>query len=113
MHHELSLAEKVKLYLENNFDPEEFTSIKKIVVGIGKLVMADKEHIRQAFDLIKKDTDFAHVEIGFIVDELRFRCRECGNDFSSKDYETHCPECGGTVRVLSGDDIYIEEIVRA
>ncbi|HAA86542.1 MAG TPA: hypothetical protein DCE14_09400 [Kosmotogaceae bacterium] len=52
------------------------------------------------------------MEIDFVVDELRFRCRERGEEFSSRDYETHCPECGGTVGVLSGDDIYVSEIVK-
>ena len=112
MHHELSLAEKVKLFLENSFEPDDISKVRRIVIGIGKMVMADKENIRQAFDLVKKDTDFAHVEIDFVVDELRFRCRECGKEFSSIDYETHCPECGGTVRVLSGDDICICEVIK-
>ncbi len=113
MHHELSLAQKVRLHLENSLGSEALIGVRKIVIGVGKLVMADKEKIRHAFDMIKKDTEFAHVEIDFVVDRLLLSCRDCGIEFSSDDFETNCPECGGTVRVLSGDDIYIAEIIRS
>jgi len=47
MHHELSIAERVKIFIEQNFKPEEFGNIEKIVIGIGKLVVADKNQIEE------------------------------------------------------------------
>ncbi|HHF08324.1 MAG: hypothetical protein DRP32_07380 [Thermotogae bacterium] len=110
MHHELSIAEKIKLYIESEITPEELKRIRKITVGVGKLAMVDKGHIKEAFDLIKENTDFKNVEIDFVTDELHYQCRDCGNEFFSKDLETRCPECGGAIRVKNGDAIYIKAI---
>ena len=111
MHHELSIAERVKIFIEQNFKPEEFENIEKIVIGIGKLVVADKNQIEEAFNVIKKESDFPDLEIKFITDELLFECKDCGKKLSSQGYEIHCPYCGGDLRVLSGDEIYIKEVV--
>jgi hydrogenase nickel incorporation protein HypA/HybF len=113
LHHELSIAERVKIFLENNFDKNQLKDIKRIDIGIGKLVMADKENIREAFDMIKKETVFNEVEINFITDELRYECKECGEKFSSADYELHCPKCGGNLKVLTGEEIYIKSVERS
>lgn len=111
MHHELSIAERVKIFIEQSFGPEEFGKIEKIVIGIGKLVVADKNQIEEAFNVIKKESGFPHLEIKFITDELLFECKDCGRRLSSQGYEIHCPYCGGSLRVLSGDEIYIKEVV--
>lgn len=110
MHHELSIAEKIRLYIESEITPEELKNINKITIGIGKLAMVDKGHIKEAFDLIKENTDFKNVEIDFITDELHFQCRSCDKEFFSKNLETRCPECGGAIRVKDGDQIYIKTI---
>ncbi len=112
MHHELSIAERVKIFLENNFTRDQVKDIKKIDIGIGKLVMANKDNIRGAFDMLKKDSVFEDVEIDFITDELRYECKQCGKKFSSSDYELHCPECGGNLKVLTGEEIYIKNVDR-
>ncbi|MFO7882334.1 MAG: hydrogenase maturation nickel metallochaperone HypA [Kosmotogaceae bacterium] len=112
MHHELSIAERVKIFLENNFEQNQLKDIKRIDIGIGKLVMANEDNIREAFDMLKKDTVFQDVEINFVTDELRYECKECGKKFSSSDYELHCPECGGNLKVLTGEEIYIKNIER-
>ncbi|AKI97583.1 hydrogenase maturation nickel metallochaperone HypA [Kosmotoga pacifica] len=110
MHHELSVAEKIKLYIENNFTPEELKKVSKITVGIGKLAMVDKNHIKEAFDLLKENTDFKDVEVEFITNELHYRCRDCGHEFFSRGFETQCLKCGGPIRVVDGDAIYIKAV---
>ena len=110
MHHELSFAEKVGIYLDQNFSIEELGRIRRLVVGIGKMAMIDNEHITSAFKLVKGGSNFSHIDIEFVTEEVRYSCRKCGNEFSSSDYELRCPECEGELRVLSGDEIYIKEI---
>jgi Zn finger protein HypA/HybF involved in hydrogenase expression len=43
LHYELSIAERVKIFLANNFNKEQLKYIKRIDIGIGKLVMLTKK----------------------------------------------------------------------
>lgn len=110
MHHELTVAEKIGIFLDQTFSIEELGKIETIVVGIGKMAMVNKKQVTEAFDLIKRDSNFSEIDMELITDEINYSCTKCGREFLSTDYELYCSECGGKLRPLSGDEIYIKNI---
>lgn len=110
MHHELSVAEKIGIFLDNNFSLEEIERIETLVLGIGKMAMVNKEQVTEAFNLVKRDSNFSNIKIELITDEINYVCKECGKEFSSSDFKLYCPECGNKLKPLSGDEIYIKKI---
>lgn len=87
------------------------TRVTRVNLVIGGLTGIVDESVQMYFDLLSENTLAAGAELCFRYVEPRFRCRDCGTEFTANDYEWVCPQCGAIGgEVVAGQEFLVESI---
>ena len=109
--HELSLAKSLIDLVEEKVRECGGKRATKVYLIVGALSSIHPSLLRSAFEFLKKGTlaDDAELEIREIPAKLR--CRRCGSEFTSYEFDLTCPNCGGWGgEVISGEELILERI---
>ena len=78
---------------------------------IGQLSSIVDDCVQFYWDILARDTVAEGARLNFRRIPARFRCRDCGADFSLDENSLLCPGCGGFhLQLLQGDEFRLESI---
>lgn len=78
---------------------------------IGQLSSIVDDCVQFYWDILARDTVAEGARLNFRRIPARFRCRDCGADFSLDENSLLCPGCGGFhLKLLQGDEFRLESI---
>lgn len=105
--HEFSIVSSLLDLCEKNAKENSATKILKVEVKIGKLSGVEPHLLQTAFDTFKEKTICDSAELLLHIQDLVVLCQECGKESVLEKNCFACPECGGAVEVLDGEDMYL------
>lgn len=82
--HEWAIAMSVIQTMEK-WAKEKGLNVKRVVVSLPSLSMLDLDIVRDAFKILKKDTELENSDFEVKVRDTDFDCRNCGRRFRLKD----------------------------
>ena len=109
--HEMSLAENVRVLIEEAARREGFTRVRGVWLEIGRLSAVEPEALRFCFDVTMHGSlaDGARLEI--IDVPGRGKCPACGLDTALDAVYDPCEHCGEVpVSVTAGTDMRVKEL---
>ena len=78
---------------------------------IGELAGIVDDSVQFYFDILSKDTIAEGAQLVFQRTPATFRCRDCGNIFTSNERDFTCPHCGQiSIDVVAGNEFRVESI---
>jgi hydrogenase nickel incorporation protein HypA/HybF len=109
--HEMSLAESVLQIIEDAAREQDFKSVKRVILEIGRLSCVESEALRFCFASVMQGTLAATAELEIVEMPGRGRCEICAAEFPLESRYDACPECGGfRIRVSGGDAMRVREL---
>lgn len=112
--HEMSITQDILRIVTEHAQNAEATGITEIQIVIGELASFIDDSIQFYFDILSPGTVAEGAELKFRRIKTRFRCRQCGQEFTPEDRNWICPSCsalGGDV--IAGKEFYVESITVA
>ncbi len=109
--HELSITEDILRIVSEHATSADATSVTEIQLVIGELASFIDDSIQFYFDILSPGTVAEGAVLHFRRIKTRFRCRQCGQEFTPVDRNWICPACsalGGDV--IAGKEFYVESI---
>ncbi len=109
--HELSITEDILRIVSEHATSADATSVTEIQLVIGELASFIDDSIQFYFDILSPGTVAEGAVLHFRRIKTRFRCRQCGQEFTPEDRNWICPACsalGGDV--IAGKEFYVESI---
>lgn len=109
--HEFSIVENIVTLLKQIAKDNNFVSIKKATLKVGKLRQIVPENMKFAFGVLTKDTVASSAEL--IIEEVPVKvfCKSCKNEFIVTDNVYVCPNCSSfELEILTGKEIVLENI---
>jgi len=91
--HEMGIAYSVLAAVRTEAKRRPGQTPRRVGVRIGELAALDPEALRFCFEAITRDTELQSLELEIEVCPFRYRCRDCGQQFVVRDYQTQCPQC--------------------
>ena len=83
--HEWALAKSV---IDTTLEIKEkarYSTLKRVVIGIGELQDIDVEIFSSAVDEIKSETDLKNTRFEYKIDPAILKCNNCGHEWPYKD----------------------------
>lgn len=105
--HEFSIVSALLDMCEDNARKNDATKVTKVIVKIGKLSGVEPQLLRTAFDTFKEKTMCDGAEFILNIQELVVKCLTCNNESTLDKNVFSCPLCGGEVKVIDGEDMYL------
>ncbi|MEW6574077.1 MAG: hydrogenase maturation nickel metallochaperone HypA [Bacillota bacterium] len=105
--HELSLISSMMSLIKENTEKNNIVRVLSIKLVVGKLILAQPELLRFAFETLSTGTIFEGATLEIEERPLVMRCRKCGNT-STPEYAQYFCRCGGTNELVSGEELYVE-----
>lgn len=104
--HELSITRSIIAIVGEHAAGRRVTRVR---LKVGKLSAIMPEAIRFCFDLCAAETLAAGAKLE--IDEIpgRARCEDCGKEMALTVLAGRCA-CGGTLRIIAGEELLIKEI---
>jgi hydrogenase nickel incorporation protein HypA/HybF len=110
--HELGIAQSVLESVAVEAARHNGAKPTKIALRIGELAAVDPEALRFAFEAITKDTELEGLQLEIENCPRRHRCLECQTEFTVREFDFQCPQCGSMrSESISGDElemVYLE-----
>ncbi|MEO0254633.1 MAG: hydrogenase maturation nickel metallochaperone HypA [candidate division WOR-3 bacterium] len=110
--HEYSLANNLIELLREQKKEKKAKKILKVELDFGKLSGAEPVLFEEAFEILKKETEFKETELKINLIEPEIKCLKCGKTFNTPYFPFLCPFCenfGG--EIIKGDKIFIKSLV--
>ena len=109
--HELSVTQGMLEIVLRHAQQARAQRITHINMVIGDLTSIVDDSVQFYFDFISQDTIAEGAQLVFHRTPATFRCRDCGNTFTSNQRDFTCPHCGEmTVDVVAGNEFRVESI---
>ncbi|MCW8916982.1 MAG: hydrogenase maturation nickel metallochaperone HypA [Magnetovibrio sp.] len=109
--HELSICEGIVQIIEDQAVEQNFTSVEKVRLEIGKLSGVELEALRFGFDVVTKNTIAENAELEIIELNGMAWCMPCEKSVSVSQLFDACPDCGGyQLQVTSGNEMRIKDL---
>jgi hydrogenase nickel incorporation protein HypA/HybF len=102
--HEMAIALSVLDSLEKEARRFPDGRIAKVGLRIGELAGVDRDALSFCLEAAVRGTAWAPVEFEIEAVPRRHRCRNCGQDFTVRDYDMACPQCGNAETEFAGGD---------
>jgi hydrogenase nickel incorporation protein HypA/HybF len=98
--------------VKDSLTSEQLSRLKRVNLLIGRATAIQEDCLRFSLEAITKDTPLSRAEVNIEYVEPLFRCKECGEEFSSKDwFYSPCPKCGNIGHdLLKGDELSIASV---
>ena len=108
--HERSLVKRLLRQVEAICEPLDAECVTEVRIEVGPLSGVEPLLLQSAFEQLAFET--AASEANLLIDEvpLRAKCTACGCDFEVGDFVFRCPDCGGNVRIIQGDEIQLVSV---
>jgi hydrogenase nickel incorporation protein HypA/HybF len=79
---------------------------RRVGLRIGELAGIDPDSLRFCFQALVRDTELHEIELEIQCCPRRQRCLGCRLEFTVRDYDFQCPECGSSLtEYVSGDEL--------
>ena len=109
--HELSLAMSVMKQVElclADFGPE--ARAVRITLEVGRLRAVVPDAMRFCFRAVSEGTGADSAEL--VIEEIpvRVRCESCGTEWAVQEVAFFCPDCGSSVKTLTGKELLLRTI---
>ena len=109
--HELSVTQGMLEIVLRHAQQARAQRVTQIHLVIGDLSSIVDDSVQFYFDFISQDTIAEGAQLVFQRTPATFRCRDCGNIFTSNERDFTCPHCGQmTVDVVAGNEFRVESI---
>ncbi len=107
--HEFSLIQNLFEIVKEKIQRQ--AKILKIEIEVGKISGAEPVLLKEAFEALKKGTEFEEAKLDIHMQEIEIECENCGKVFQPDTFPFQCPECeefGG--KIIKGDSLMIKRI---
>ena len=110
--HEISLLENVREILLDHAQTQNFSTIKKITLEIGKLSCVEPDALRFGFDVVMKDSLAEQAELILTEIEGMGICDKCKKQVIMETLYDPCIACGNPfVTVTQGSEMKIKDLI--
>ncbi|MEW6446743.1 MAG: hydrogenase maturation nickel metallochaperone HypA [Bacillota bacterium] len=104
--HELGLIDSMMSLVKESAEKNNIVRVLSIKLVVGKLILAQPELLRFAFEALSPGTIFEGARLEIEERPLVMCCQKCGNT-SSPEYAQYFCQCGGTNKIVSGEELYV------
>lgn len=109
--HELAIAQSIIDTAQREAERHSARVVTKIKLRLGEFTGVDRDALRFALEVAKRDTAAHEAEMDIDIVRLEAKCRTCRRkSFLFEDPLFLCPDCGEPVDVISGREMRIEYI---
>lgn len=110
--HEIGIVDDVVGAIRSKLkESDDGSKVKKVNIVIGELEQVLPEHFEFHFRKRTKGTILARCELSFKRVKARFRCLDCGHEFSIEEGILGCPKCGSKMNsVVAGRGVSVESV---
>jgi hydrogenase nickel incorporation protein HypA/HybF len=111
--HELSIAQGILGIVKEEASTHKLARISSIKLKIGLLRAVVPEALSFCFEALVKDTPLAKAKLEIEMVPIKGRCKNCGQQFKHTqriDFFFRCPSCGKELEIMTGEELYIEQI---
>jgi hydrogenase nickel incorporation protein HypA/HybF len=109
--HEMGIAQSILDIVRQEMDRHGAGKVNLIRLMVGEFTAVVPHSLNFCFEVLTKDTPFEGVKLEMITVPLTGQCRECGEEFSVKNYQFICPKCGSKdIETIQGNELFIKEI---
>jgi hydrogenase nickel incorporation protein HypA/HybF len=94
--------------------------VRAVILVKGELRILSDEAMRNAFDLLARETRLEGAELVIEPVEVRVRCGACGYEGAAEHVREEafhfaipilsCPSCGGEVDTVAGRELYVDRV---
>jgi hydrogenase nickel incorporation protein HypA/HybF len=110
--HELGVAQEILDRVAREMRKHPGARARAVGVRIGEVSGIDRDALAFGFEALTRDTEWQRLQLDIDYCPRRHRCRACGSEFNTREFDTRCLLCGSPETVLvSGDELdigYIE-----
>ena len=104
--HEVSIASSVLEAVKVKASRYPGCRPHRVGVRIGELAGIDPDSLRFCFQALVSDTELREIELEIQSCPRRQHCLACGLEFTVRDHDFQCPECGSlNTEYVSGDEL--------
>jgi hydrogenase nickel incorporation protein HypA/HybF len=107
--HEYSIVQALLKRVQESLDGYDVRSIRSLQVRVGELSGVDAGLLRTAYELCTPGTPCENAALRILEVPARWRCPHCERDMPVGK-RLSCESCGGTVRLVEGDEIILDKI---
>ncbi len=109
--HELSICEGIIQLIDEQAVAQNFQSVEKVSLEIGKLAGIELEALKFGFDVVIKGTVAEKAKLEIIQVEGMGWCMPCEKNVSVNELFDACPECGShQIQITSGNEMRVKEL---
>lgn len=109
--HELSIAESLRLILEEEAQRQGFRRIVEVRLEVGKLSCAEPEALKFCFEEAMRGSVAEGAKLTVLEVEGEGWCGRCARRFSLEAFELVCPTCGETVEIVRGQEMRLVDLL--
>ena len=107
--HEYSVVQSLIDRVEAEARARGAHTVHRLCVRVGELSGVDVGLFETAYATFRDRTLCANAELCVTVVPVRWQCRRCDTAVG-EGQALRCPQCGGNVRLASGDEIVLDRI---
>lgn len=110
--HEIGIVDDVVGAIRSKLkESDDGSKVKKVNILIGELEQVSPEHFEFHFKKRTKGTVLAKAELSFKRVKARFRCLDCGYEFSVEEGILGCPKCSSKINeIVAGRGVSVESV---
>ena len=104
--HEMGIANSILEAVKSEAARCPGSRPRKVGVRIGELQAIDQDALHFCFDAMVRETELEVLQLEVEVCPRRHRCLACSQEFTVRDYEFKCPQCGeARSECVGGDEL--------
>lgn len=109
--HELAICEQILAVALQTAQQAGNVRILKVRVRAGEMRHIVPDLMSHYFEFLTKDTPAFGAKLEINTIPARARCRDCGTEYESKDFDFTCPSCSkNNPELISGMELLLEDI---
>jgi hydrogenase nickel incorporation protein HypA/HybF len=109
--HEVSLIQNLFELIKQEKERKKAQKIVKIELEVGSFSGAEPLLLKQAFEILKKGTEFEEAELIIKQIKTKAKCFDCKKIFTPDIFPFECPFCGNFGgEIIEGKEIIIKRI---
>ena len=107
--HEYSIVQSLLNRVQDSLRGYDVRSVRTLRLRLGELSGVDGGLLRTAYELCTPGTLCDGAELVIEAVPARWQCPRCDRETPAGE-RLACPSCGGSVRLVEGDEIVLEKI---
>ena len=82
--------------------------VTKVALLLGEMAGVEKESLAFCWEALTRGTIAEGAALALTTVPLAGRCQDCGREGPVERYHFICPDCGGTIALLSGRELRVD-----